>query len=524
MRDPEVLVVGAGPVGLTVAHELVRRSVRIRLVDRAEGPATTSRALSVHARTLEICHQMGLVDALLPRGRQIVHFTLHLRGRTLVRFDTNYADLPTRYPYSIMVDQVLTEQTLRESLSAQGVEVEWNTELVSFAHSPDGVRAVLRDQHGEHQQAVPWMVGTDGAHSVVRRTLGFPLLGDSTETWLNADVMLDVDLPTDSHHLVHDGSGTLLCVPFPTPGKWRVIDTEDTAHDDDPVRVRARVTQRISKALGRPVAVSEPSWISVFTVQQRRIERMHSGRCFLAGDAAHVHSPASGQGMNTGIQDGHNLAWKLASVVKGHSDPSLLDSYDAERVPVGKTLLASTRKATALVALRNALAPIAMPAGLAVVNRVRPLKQAIEGKMIRGFCGLGLHYRESPLSVGAPDRAGFSPGDRVGCSAETERASVGWHTLYAEEMTDPRWTLLCTGEAGAVSDAISVRTVSERGDSGPGPLADPGAALRRDFWARSGRVRAGAPGRISVRGRTDRRSRVRAARSRFPSLGARFRD
>jgi NADPH-dependent dioxygenase len=337
---------------------------------------------------------------------------------------------------------------------------------------------------------VPWLVGTDGAHSSVRKQLGLRLVGASTRIWLNADVVLDVDLPSDSNHLIHTGTGTLLLVPFPEPDKWRVIDTVDVDSAEDPEVVRSRLARKLSAALRRPVRVSPPTWVSVFTVQQRMVERMRSGRCFVAGDAAHVHSPASGQGMNTGIQDAYNLAWKLADVVRGLADEQILDSYDAERMPIGAALLRSTGTATSLVALRNVLAPVLMPVGLGIVRRVAPLKRRIEGKMIRGFCGLTLNYADSPLRLPG-SHGGVASGHRVGCSTRTAQESAGWREVCVE-LTDPRWTLLSVpadardlrflvGADEHHEPAVSVRTVSERGDAGPHPLADPGGRVRRDF-------------------------------------------
>ncbi|MFI9320312.1 FAD-dependent oxidoreductase [Kitasatospora aureofaciens] len=500
---PAVLIAGAGPVGLTAAHELARRGVPVRLVDAAPGPATSSRALAVHARTMEVLEQMGALDRLLPLGRRVTHFTMHRRGRTLIRFDTNYRSLPTRYPFSLMVDQVVTEQVLRERTAELGVPVEWGVELTALQPGPDSVLVTLRHADGRTEETrVPWLVGADGGRSTVRKQLGMRLIGDSTEVWLNADVTLDADLPPDSNHLLHTEPGTLLLVPFPEPGKWRVVDTVDTDGAEDRELVRRRLADKIGRAIGRPVQVGTPTWLSVFTVQQRQITRMREGRCFLAGDAAHVHSPASGQGMNSGIQDAYNLAWKLADVIRGHAGPALLDSYDAERVPTGAVLLRSTRTATALVSLRTALAPALLTVGTAALRRITPLRRKVEGRMIRGFCGLALAYPDSPLTRPAGSRAGWpSPGDRVGCDARTAAGHPGWSALCAE-LADPRWTLLATpAEGGSTGhrealarverlfgSAVSVRTVADPGAPGelpdpgaPGELPDPGGVLRREL-------------------------------------------
>ncbi|GAA1953572.1 FAD-dependent monooxygenase [Amycolatopsis minnesotensis] len=492
-----MLVAGAGPVGLAAAYELTRRGVRVRVVDRADGPATTSRATATHARTLEIYHQMGILGDLLPRGQRAENFTMHRNGRVLARLGTDYSTLPTRFPFTLQVDQVITEEVLRERLHSRGVPVEWGVALEDIDRRADGAAAWLRRADGSvEEQVVPWLIGADGAHSTVRARLGFELLGESTETWLVADAVLDADLPRDSLHWLHTGDGTLLLVPFPDHGKWRLLDTVDV-DSDDPDVVAARFARKISRALGRPVEVCTPSWLSVFTIQQRMIQRMRAGRCFVAGDAAHVHSPASGQGMNTGIQDAVNLAWKLADVIRGHAGEALLDSYAAERVPVGEVLLGTTKTATALIALRNAAAPVLLPLGLGVLNAVRPLKHRVERKIMRTMSGLALSYPDSPLSLpGAARGTGYRQGDRVGCSERAHESSAGWRALCTE-LTDPRWTLLGFGAGNRAAlehidrrygAAVSVRTVMEStvDYEGPWPLADPGDVLRDAFGARDG--------------------------------------
>ena len=229
-----VLVVGAGPSGLTMAHELLRRGVDVRIVDAAPGPAGTSRALATHARTLEIYDQMGILPELLPQGRRIQKFTLYQNGRKLAALKADYSELPTRFPMTVMVDQAITEKVLRSAVADLGGEVEWGVRLESLEQDADGVTVTLRHP-GDREETVrtPWLVGCDGGHSSVRKLLGLTLVGESSETWLIADAVLDTDLDDSSLHWLRGGTGAMMAVPFPEPGKWRLLDTAEVTYDGD---------------------------------------------------------------------------------------------------------------------------------------------------------------------------------------------------------------------------------------------------------------------------------------------------
>ncbi|MGW3989580.1 FAD-dependent oxidoreductase [Streptomyces sp. NPDC004830] len=504
-RDrPRAVVVGAGPVGLTAAHELARRGVPVRLVDAAPGPAPTSRAVAVHPRTLETFAQMGLVDDLLARGRRNRAFTMYSGGRRLVRLEADYTTMPTSYPYTLIVSQTDTEAVLRRALARLGVAVEWGVRLTGFEQDGDGVSVRLRRADGTHESVrTSWLVGCDGGHSTVRRQLGLELLGESSETWMLADAPVVSDLPPDTIYWTHTGGHALMMVPYARDGHWRLLDTAPV-----PEGGTAHLAAKLSKGLGRAVRVGEPEWTSVFTFQQRMVRRMHDGRVFVAGDAAHVHSPASGQGMNTGVQEAYNLAWKLAQVDRGHAGRGLLDTYSEERVPIGEALLGSTRTATFLVQLKSLFASAALPLVLGVVRSVPALRRAVQRKVLGGMSGLRIAYPGSPLTTAARRRhltgagnaavsatvpaPGPAPGRRITEAGVHHPSSPGCRALH-EELRDPRWTLLhvaggpgAGGGTMAVSlDAavrygawLSVRTVTGTRTDGPAPLADPGARLR----------------------------------------------
>ncbi|MFJ5528965.1 FAD-dependent oxidoreductase [Streptomyces sp. NPDC093261] len=446
--EAQVLVVGAGPVGLSAAHELARHGVRVRLVDAAEGPATTSRALATHARTLETYDQMGVLDELLPRGQRVEHFTLHQNGRRLIRFDTDYSRLPTRFPFTLMVDQVITEEVLRNAAARRGVTVESGVRLERFTDlGSGGVLAELVGPDGRAETVVAdWLVGADGGHSVIRKQLGLKLEGESSETWLIADAVVDCDLPKDSIHWMRTPRGTVMMVPFPEAGKWRLLDTAETSYGGDDRMVAQRFAEKISTGTGKPAGVGLPSWVSVFTIQQRMIPQMRQGRVLLAGDAAHVHSPASGQGMNTGVQDAVNLSWKLAAVLRGEAADSLLDTYSTERVPVGAELLRTTKVATLLVQLRSRKAAAFLRTAFTILRNVPPLKGRIQRKIMGGMSALGLGYGDSPLTL-ASATTGVRPGDRVArVDAARAAGSPEWQRVL-DELRRPEWLLLTYGAA-----------------------------------------------------------------------------
>ncbi|MEU9304453.1 FAD-dependent oxidoreductase [Streptomyces sp. NPDC048269] len=500
--DPAtVLVVGAGPVGLTAAHELARRGVRVRLVDAAPGPARTSRAVAVHPRTLETFDQMGVAGPVLASGRHNKAFTMYAGGRRLVRLEADYSTMPTRFPFTVVIEQTRTEELLREACGRLGVTVEWDVRLTGFSQDADGVRARLEhgDGHAEEYRAA-WLAGCDGGHSTVRKELGLPLIGESSETWELADAQVSMDLPPDTIYWVHTGGQALMMVPYQREGHWRLLDTAPVARPGTagPAQAResaARFAERLSAGLGREVRVGEPEWSSVFTFQQRMVPAMHEGRVFVAGDAAHVHSPASGQGMNTGIQEAYNLAWKLAMVARGQAGRPLLATYGQERVPVGRRLLGSTRQATFLVQLKNALAGVMLPAVFSVVRGAPPLRRALQRKVLGGMSGLLLDYPDSPLTT--TDGGLRAPaGSRAAAVAAALPAGPAATALHAE-LRDPRWTLLyapdgdgasltAEGAAAAAGDWLSVRAVGARRGAAPAPLPDPGGLLRDALGLASG--------------------------------------
>ncbi|MCO5968052.1 FAD-dependent oxidoreductase [Actinoallomurus soli] len=456
-HDVDVLIAGAGPVGLTAALQLARWGVDVRVVDAAPGPATTSRALNTHSRTLELYDQMGILGDIAPFGVRVNAFVRHLDDGPL-RLDYDYTGLETRFPYMFMVDQVITERVLRGHAAAAGATVEWNTALRSFTQDGAGVRAVLENAGGEEEIVqARYLWGCDGGHSIVRKSLRLPLQGESTYTWLIADAVVDTPVARDALHWMFPPDGLVMLFPFPDPHKWRLLDTTGEGDPNRPEEVAARFSAKFSQALGRETRVETPTWVSTFTIQQRAVPAMHVGRCFVSGDAAHVHSPASGQGMNTSIQDAANLAWKLAMVLRGEADPGLLETYDAERVPVGQALLASTGE----------VMEVAMTTG----EDGRDSDYAFLRQLIRGMSGLALDYAGSPLTTGggnASGAAGPRPGERLTQVGAADADSPGW-TVLREAIRRPGWHLLVFAPADAPRTAPAWLRTHLIVPHGPGP-------------------------------------------------------
>ncbi|WP_119729941.1 FAD-dependent monooxygenase [Thermomonospora amylolytica] len=334
MEHAEVLVVGAGPTGLLLAGDLAAAGVGCVVVERREEESNLSRAFAVHARTLEQLDARGLADELIATGAVVRR--LRLFGET----ELDLSVLPGRFPYVLITPQYQTERLLEARARAYGAEFRPGTEVVALRQDPAGVDVTVRDRRGRTRRIrARYVVGADGVHSTVRRTLGLDFPGRSVvRSVMLADVRL-TRTPPEVVTVNADGGGFAFLAPF-GDGWYRVIawNRRRQLPDDAPVEL-AEIREVVRRALGTDYGMHDPRWMSRFHSDERQVPRYRSGRVFLAGDAAHVHSPAGGMGMNTGLQDAANLGWKLAAAVHGWAPPDLLDSYHAERHPVGRTVL-----------------------------------------------------------------------------------------------------------------------------------------------------------------------------------------
>ena len=438
MLSPEVLVVGAGPTGLVLALSLARRGVRVRLVDRKDGPAPESRAMGVQARTLEFYRQFGFADDVVARG--VPAGTVHFRegGKDVARFSLrDMGEGVSPYPFLLCFPQDEHERVLVGHLEAIGVRVEWGMELAGFEVIDGGVRAALRRPREDAAEAareevceVAYLCGCDGAHSRVRDGLGIGFSGGSyDQLFYVADVRVEARAGRGADRGEDPGigrdiyanlgaEGLALMMPVRTSGMQRLIGIVpralQPAQDGAAAQHRPALTYEDLRPAVEPllgVHVTDVNWFSTYRVHHRVADRFRAGRCFLLGDAGHLHSPTGGQGMNTGIGDAINLGWKLAAVLRAGAEPALLDTYEPERIAFARTLVATTDRVFQRVVapgrgaeiLRTWIAPYALSfvAGFSAARRA----------MFATVSQVRIHYAESALSTG--EAGHVAGGDRL---------------------------------------------------------------------------------------------------------------
>ena len=448
----DVLVVGAGPTGLTLAAQLQAMGATCRIVDRQPDRVHESRALAVQPRTLEVLRGLGITQELLKRGNDAVWVQLHAGARVVrIRlFGLGLAD--TAYPFLLFVSQADTEQVLIDHLAARGIGVERRVELVGFHADQGAATCTLRHGDGRTEQVHSrYLVGCDGAHSTVRRAAGIPFQGGAyPQTFALADLEVDGGLDGDTAYAWLGQVGILFLFPLGRPASWRLLGMHPTLQGREaPARPSLAELQALADHFtGGRLRLRDPVWLTYFRLAHRHASRYRAGRVFLAGDAAHLHSPAGAQGMNTGIQDAWNLGWKLALVTRGLAQEALLDSYDAERRPVGRYVVRFTDRAFAVTTSTN---PILRALRTQLVPRVLPLALRLDRGLAYGFRSvsqLGISYRHSPaVQEGRPAlRRGPRAGDRLpdariardgqGCWLGEALALPGFHLLLCGRPDD----------------------------------------------------------------------------------------
>jgi 2-polyprenyl-6-methoxyphenol hydroxylase-like FAD-dependent oxidoreductase len=434
MAETDVLIAGAGPSGMALALWLARCGIRVRIVDKLAEPGTTSRALAVHARTLELYRQLGFADAVLEGGLAVSAVNLWIKGRRVAHVDFGeFGKGTSRFSYVIMFPQDAHERLLIEQLSAAGVTVERPVELTGFDDRGDRIVARLRHLDGREEVCeAAYLAGCDGARSIVRDVLkaGFP--GSTyAQVFYVADTNASGPIMNRELHVAIDEGDFVAAFPMKGDKRVRLVGIVET-EANDPKLSWDDVSRVVISRLG--VDVERINWFSTYRVHHRVVSHFHVGRVFLCGDAAHIHSPVGGQGMNTGIGDAFNLAWKLAAVIESRAHERLLDTYEPERIAFARRLVATTDRVFELVTSNR---PLATFVRLHVVPNVAPIlarRDSVRRFMFRTVSQTAIQYRDSALSEGAG--GDVRAGDRLpwirlgddGADNFAPLASLDWQT------------------------------------------------------------------------------------------------
>ena len=414
----DVIIVGAGPTGLSLACQLIRHNIDFVIIDKKEDVTPFSKALGVHARTLEIYEQIDLARPALERGTIAGKVRLLEKGEIVGEVDlSNIGESLSAYPFMLVLEQSENERLLYEFLKQHARDVLWQTELESLSQDAAGVTATVRVNNGDAQTIHgKYLVGCDGPKSPVRHALGLSFEGSTFERiFYVADVYIDWKFSHDALHGCLTRNAVVAFFPMPGEKRWRIVGAFPEEYNKNEGEILyEEIEARIKEEAELELDITRVDWFSTYKVHTRHVEKFSSGRCFLAGDSAHIHTPAGGQGMNTGIQDAYNLAWKLALVLKGIARESLLDTYNEERLPNAKRLLQTTDRMFNLAAgtdwLLNLIRTTIFPPMAKFILSI----DAVKKRFFPLISQIGITYRESSLSAHDGDEVfEYRAGDRM---------------------------------------------------------------------------------------------------------------
>ena len=393
----DILIVGAGPVGLFLANECVRRGLRCRIIEAHSGQSVHSKALAIFPRTLEIFDMAGLAPDFLKLANRVQSVAVMSQDRALahIQFKPDH----TPYPFVAMVPQNITEGLLVDALRRRGADVEYDSQFISLEQFPDSVSVTIERKGVAEKIRSAFVVGCDGAHSAIRRSLGIELEGGEYRMpFMLADIETNDDLPGNELQLCSSTHGPVAIFPI-SATRRRIVATVDRAEGDAPT---LEFTQRLL-AERAPAAIQAKAlcWSSYFRIHHRHASRLRAGRIFLAGDAAHIHSPFGGQGMNTGLHDVWNLVWKLELAVRGPGNELLLDTYTQERVPIIEDVIETTDRLTKVLGTPHLLAQFLRDSLIPLVSHISAFRHAV----VERLSGLGIAYTGSSIIHNSGKRA-----------------------------------------------------------------------------------------------------------------------
>lgn len=446
-QHTNVLIVGAGPSGLMMAAQLLRNGVQPIIIDVKQGPTNQSKALAVQARSLEIYRQLGVVDKVINGGKQAGGLNFNMDGSRLAAISLNeMGNNKTLYPFIHLYQQSKNERVLLEYLTTACCPVYWETTLISLKQTINTVEATLQNGDSTHTLTCDYVVGADGAHRAVRKQLGISFSGDTyPHKFLLADVELASAMDGDTVSLYLGKKGFAGFFPMPEARSFRIVASlPDGLENKDDLNIND-VLPDLQNITANDLQVADVHWFTMYKLHHRMAEKFSDGRCFLIGDAAHIHSPVGGQGMNTGLQDAYNLGWKMAAVLNKQIKPSILNSYAPERMPVAKDLLKTTDKIFNVITSRSWLSGLlkryVVPNALKLVWK----NEKLRGYFFNRVSQLGINYRDSEISLQLGKDTSIKAGDRLPYLEiydEKKKTRTDLHTWCSK----PGFTLITLGE------------------------------------------------------------------------------
>jgi 2-polyprenyl-6-methoxyphenol hydroxylase-like FAD-dependent oxidoreductase len=450
-QQTTVIINGAGPTGLSLACQLLRYGIDFIILDKNEKTTHLSKAMVVHARTMEIFHEIGVAEKAVAQGQTTGQMNLMTNGKIRQQLQlTRFGEGLTQFPFFLILEQSKTETLLAEHLVSEGKQVQWNSEFIRLEESGDHVTVTYKDGNGAERQITgDYLVGCDGAKSIVRHQLGLAFEGDTEEElFFVADVKINSATlqPGNAYVNLTDG-GFVIFFPMQGEHHYRVIgivpdefkSKEELAFDDFKTIIKIQAQFELG--------FEETFWFSTYRVHSRKANSFGRGRCYIAGDAAHIHTPAGGQGMNTGIQDAYNLAWKLAYVIKGKADPSLLETYSIERVANAEKLLKTTDRAFDLLTTEGIFGRFFRTYMIPFVAAIATKTSFTMRSVFPMISMLSIKYPHSPLTTKS----------HIGKIHAGDRMPYFLHkgvSIY-EQLKNPGFKLLRFGNAAIPDDLFS---------------------------------------------------------------------